>query len=56
MECRCDGGWIVRCGYSDEENLLMSQVEKTPDAATARAAEWKQAAIAKGFAETLADR
>jgi hypothetical protein len=29
----------------------MSQVERTPDAAKARADEWKQAALAKGFEE-----
>jgi hypothetical protein len=38
-----------RCGYRDEADLLMSVVEKTPDAAKAIAEEWKQSAIEKGF-------
>ena len=42
-------GIEARCGYANEESLLMSQVEKTPDAARARADEWKQTAIDKGF-------
>jgi hypothetical protein len=42
-------GIEVRCGYKDEENLLMSQVEKSPDAAQARAFEWKQVVIDKGY-------
>lgn len=44
-------GFEVRCGYGNEENLLMSQVERMPDAAKAHAEAWKQAAIEKGFAE-----
>jgi hypothetical protein len=44
-------GIEARCGYHDEADLLMSQVERTPDAAKARADEWKQTAIAKGFEE-----
>jgi len=44
-------GIEVRCGYQDEENLLMSQVEKPPDDGRALAAEWKQMVIEKGFEE-----
>ena len=44
-------GIEVRCGYDDERNLLMSQVEKTPDAARARADEWKALSLEKGFSE-----
>ena len=42
------------CGIGEpanEDNLLMSQVERTPDAAKARADEWKATAIEKGFTE-----
>jgi hypothetical protein len=42
-------GIEARCGYLDEENLLMSQVE--PDAARARAGEWLAVALGKGFEE-----
>jgi hypothetical protein len=44
-------GIEARCGYGNEEDLLMSQVERTPDAARARADEWKQTALARGFEE-----
>ena len=46
-------GIEARCGYGNEEDLLMSQVERTPDTARARADEWKQTALAKGFQELL---
>lgn len=44
-------GIKARCGYSNEAELLMSQVERTPDAARARAEEWKQTVLRKGFEE-----
>jgi hypothetical protein len=44
-------GIEARCGYGNEEDLLMSQVERTPDAARARADEWRQTALEKGFQE-----
>jgi ribosomal protein L32 len=46
-------GIEARCGYGNEQNLLMSQLEPTPHAARAKAEEWKQAAIAKGFEEIV---
>jgi hypothetical protein len=49
-------GFEARCGYGNEEDLLMSQVEKTPDEARASANEWKQAAIDKGFTDMEAGR
>jgi hypothetical protein len=33
-------GIEARCGYRNEDDLLMSQVERTPEAAKARADEW----------------
>jgi len=33
------------CGYTDEDNLFMSQVERTPEAARQIAETWKQTAI-----------
>ena len=44
-------GIEARCGYNDEEELLMSHVERTPDAARARADEWRRTALARGFEE-----
>jgi hypothetical protein len=43
------GGFEVRCGYGNEDHLLMSQVERTPEAAKARAGEWLAAALNRGF-------
>jgi hypothetical protein len=43
------GGFEVRCGYGNENHLLMSQVERTPEAAKARADEWLAAAVVRGF-------
>lgn len=42
-------GIEARCGYGNEDNLLMSQVERTPDAARARADEWLANALSRGF-------
>jgi hypothetical protein len=42
-------GIEVRCGYGNEDHLLMSQVERTPEAAKARADEWLAAALSRGF-------
>jgi hypothetical protein len=42
-------GFEARCGYGNEEDLLMSQVERTPDAAKAHADAWLAIAIDKGF-------
>jgi hypothetical protein len=44
-------GIEVRCGYQEEDNLLRSMVERLPDGAWARAAEWKQMVIDKGYEE-----
>jgi hypothetical protein len=41
-------GIEARCGYGNEDDLLMSQVERTPDAARARADEWLATALSKG--------
>jgi hypothetical protein len=42
-------GIEVRCGYGNEDHLLMSQVARTPEAAKARAEEWLAAALSRGF-------
>jgi hypothetical protein len=42
-------GIEARCGYSNEDDLLMSQVERTPEAAKARADEWLANARSRGF-------
>jgi len=42
-------GVEARCGYGNEDDLLISQVERTPDAAKARANEWLATAVSKGF-------
>jgi len=47
-------GIEARCGYRDEDDLLMSQVTKMPDEAKAIAQEWRQGAIEKGFTEVKA--
>ena len=44
-------GIEARCGYANEDDLLMSQVERTPDAAKARADEWLATAVSRGFEE-----
>jgi hypothetical protein len=44
-------GFEARCGYGNEEDLLMSRVERTPGAAKAHADAWLATAIEKGFAE-----
>jgi len=44
-------GFEARCGYGNEEDLLMSQVERTRDAAKAHADAWLATAIRRGFAE-----
>jgi hypothetical protein len=44
-------GIEARCGYGNEEDLLMPQVERTPEAARARADDWKQTAIDDGYEE-----
>jgi hypothetical protein len=44
-------GIEARCGYDNEENLLMSQVLKTPDAARALATEWKVTVVEQGYEE-----
>lgn len=38
-------GFEVRCGYGNEEDLLMSHVERTPETAKARGEEWPRAAV-----------
>ena len=43
------GGIEARCGYGNEDDLLMSQVERTPQAAKARADEWLATALSRGF-------
>jgi hypothetical protein len=43
-------GIEARCSYG-EEDLLMSHVERTPDAARARASEWFATALSRGFEE-----
>jgi hypothetical protein len=42
-------GIEARCGYSNEDDLLMSQVERTAEATKARADEWLAAAVSRGF-------
>ena len=44
-------GIEARCGYHDEDGLLMSRLERMPDAAREIAEAWKNAAIAKGLTE-----
>ena len=44
-------GIEVRCGYEEEDNLLRSMLERLPDGARVRAAEWKQLVIDKGYEE-----
>ncbi|HEY1307710.1 MAG TPA: hypothetical protein VGF24_29365 [Vicinamibacterales bacterium] len=45
-------GIEARCGYGSEDNFLMSQVERTPQAARERADEWLATALSRGFAIT----
>jgi hypothetical protein len=42
-------GIEARCTRGHEDDLLMSQVERTPEAAKARADEWLAAAVSRGF-------
>ena len=44
-------GIEARCGCGNDDNLLMSHVERTPDAARARANEWLASALERGFEE-----
>ena len=42
-------GIEARCSYGNEEDLLMSHVERTPDAARARASKWFATALSRGL-------
>jgi hypothetical protein len=44
-------GFEVRCWAGNEDNLLMSQAERIPQAAKAHADEWLATAVSRGFEE-----
>jgi len=44
-------GFEAKCFYGNDEHALMSHVERTPDAARARANEWLASALERGFEE-----
>jgi hypothetical protein len=48
---RCSILSIISSRCRNEDDLLMSQVERTPDAARKIADAWKQAALAKAFTD-----